>query len=118
MPGFMLNIGALNQCPHLAKVSTPPMQTRVLLNGQPVALATNIITVAGCPFQIPVGAGTKPQPCVLVKWLMVSTRVTVMGQPLLLQPAPGPGAAICQSVEQIPQGPPSLVGLQMKVVAT
>jgi hypothetical protein len=117
MPGFMLNIGALNQCPHLGKVSTPPAQTRVLLNGQPVALATNVITVAGCPFQVPVPGGTKPQPCVTVKWLMVSGRVTVMGQPVLLQPAPGPGAAICQSAEQIPQGPPSLGALQSKVVA-
>ena len=40
--------------------------------------------IAGCPFQIPVGAGTKPQPCIRVQWLAPAVRV-VAGAPVILQ---------------------------------
>jgi hypothetical protein len=118
MPGFMLHVGAVLQCTHAAPATTPPAQTRVLVSGQPVAVASNVITVAGCPFQIPVGAGTKPQPCVTVRWLMLSARVTIMGQPVLLQAGPGPGAGLCLSAEQIPQGPPVVTTMQVRVMAS
>ena len=117
MPGLMLHTGAGMQCTHAAPATIAPAQTRVLVMGQPVAVLSAQITVAGCPFQIPIGTGTKPQPCVLVKWTMVSARVKVMGQPVLLQAAPGPGAGICQSAEQIPQGPPVVTVLQTRVTA-
>lgn len=117
MPGLMLHVGATMQCTHGAPATIAPSQPRVLVSGQPVATLPAQIVVAGCPFQIPVGAGTKPQPCVLVKWLNVSSRVMVMGQPVLLQAAPGPGAGICQSAEQIPQGPPVVGAVQPRVIA-
>jgi hypothetical protein len=98
--------------------TVPPMQKRVLVSGQPVAPFSTVITVAGCPFQIPVGLGTKPQPCVTVKWLMPSTRVLVMGQPAAVVAAPGPGPALCLSVEQIPAGPPIVSMVQIRVIAT
>src|SRR2546421_969238 len=118
MPGLMLHTGATMQCTHAAPATIAPAQTRVLVSGQPVAVLSAQITVAGCPFQIPVGAGTKPQPCVLVKWTMVSTRVLVMGQPAALVPPPGPGTGpgLCQSVEQIPQGPPIVSVVQARVL--
>ncbi len=118
MPGFLLHVGATMQCTHLAPATTAPAQPRVLVSGMPVAVTSNVIVVAGCPFQIPFGVGTKPQPCVKVQWTMFSARVLVMGQPALLQPVPGAGPGICQSVEQIPQGPPTVSALQMRVVAT
>ena len=65
-------------------------------------MVNDLTTVAGCPFQVPVGAGTKPQPCVKVQWPVPATRVKVDGQPVLLQTSTG----LCQSAEQIPQGPP------------
>jgi hypothetical protein len=117
MPGLILHVGASIVCTHAATATIIPTQPRVLVSGQPVAVLGDQIVVAGCPFQIPVGTGTKPQPCVTVKWIMVSARVTVMGKPMLLQPAPGPGSGICQSIEQIPQGPPSVAALQMRVTA-
>lgn len=120
MPGLMLHVGAQLGCTHQATATIAPGQTRVLVNAQPVATSGNQIAVAGCPFQIPVGAGTKPQPCVKVIWANVSSRVLVMGQPVLLQapPGPGPGGAACQSIEQIPQGPPTVRTVQTRVIAT
>lgn len=116
MPGFLLHVNAVMQCTHAAPATTTPTQPRVLVNGQSVATASNIITVTGCPFTVP---GPKPQPCVIVKWLMLSTRVLVNGQPVLLQPTPtGSGSGICQSAEQIPQGPPIIGMVQTRVIGT
>jgi len=76
------------------------------------------MAVVACPFQIPVGAGTKPQPCVTIKWAMPSTRFLINGEPAALLPTPGPGPAVCQSAEQIPQGPPIIGVAQARVVGS
>jgi hypothetical protein len=115
MPGYLFHVGATAQCTHAATATTTPKQTRVLVGGQPVATASNQTTVAGCPFQVPVGAGTKPQPCVKIQWTMTATRVQVNGEPPVLQPGPGSGVGACQSAEQIPQGPPTISQLQQRV---
>jgi hypothetical protein len=118
MPGNLLHVGVTAQCPHAGQVTTTPTQTRLLVAGQPVATTGNLLTVGACPFQIPVGAGTKPQPCVKVQWLMPATRVLAGGQPVLLQPGPGTGSGMCQSVEQIPQGPPTVSQIQPRASGT
>lgn len=118
MPGLLLHVGAVVQCTHAAPATIAPSQPRVLVSGQPVANITAVTSVAGCPFQIPVGAGTKPQPCVLVKWLMPSARFLVNGQPAALTPSPGPAPGLCQSAEQIPQGPPIVSTVQVRVVGS
>jgi len=84
------------------------------VTGMPVATFADQYVIAGCPFQIPVGAGTKPQPCVKVQWLAPATRVLVNGVPPVLATSGG----IAQSVEQIPQGPPVITTVQPRVVAT
>src|SRR5688572_17545770 len=118
MPGFLLHVNATIQCFHAAPVTTAPTQPRVLVSGQPVATALNQLLVTGCLFQIPFGVGTKPQPCVRVQWANISARVLVSGQPPLLQASPGPGAGVCQSVEQIPQGAPVVGAMQMRVTGS
>ena len=117
MPGVLLHVGAVVQCTHMAPATNAPVQTRVLLSGQPAATVASLFTVAGCPFTIP---GPKPQPCVTVKWLMPAARVLIMGQPALLQtpPGPGTGAALCLSPEQIPQGPPMVSAMQIRVMGS
>jgi hypothetical protein len=114
MPGPLYHVGAQGMCPHAGQVSTVSSNTRVLVGGQPVATIADVSTVAGCPFQVPIGTGTKPQPCVTVKWLVPAARVKVNGQPALLQTSTG----LCLSAEQIPQGPPTITVNQTRVIAT
>lgn len=109
-----MHVGAQAMCPHSGQVTIVSSNSRVLVNGQPVATFSDTYTIAGCPFQIPVGAGTKPQPCVKVQWLVPAMRVLVGGQPPVLSTSTG----LCQSAEQIPQGAPSVTTTQMKVSGT
>jgi len=113
-PGPALHVGAVVSCPHGAPATVVTANARVLVSGQPVTVVADVHPVAGCPFQIPVGAGTKPQPCVQVRWLVPAARVTVMGQPVLTATSTG----LCQSVEQIPQGAPVVGVVQPRVVVT
>jgi uncharacterized Zn-binding protein involved in type VI secretion len=113
MPGLLLNVGAAVSCPHGAPAQIVSANARVLVSGMPVATIADTTTIAGCPFQIPVGAGTKPQPCVRVQWLVPAARVLINGQPALLNTSAG----LCQSAEQIPQGPPIVAATQPRVVA-
>lgn len=115
MPGFLMHVNAACQCTHAGPASIIPAQPRVLVSGQPVATMTSQIMVAGCAFTVP---GPKPQPCITIKWLMPSVRVLVLGQPAMLLPAPGAGPGLCLSPEQIPQGPPIVSAVQLRVIAT
>ena len=111
MPGFLFHVGASAICPHGGQVTTISTNARVLVSGMPVATMADTFTVATCVFTVPPG---KPQPCVKVQWLTPATRVLVNGQPPVLQTSAG----LCQSVEQIPQGPPLVTATQTRVIAT
>jgi hypothetical protein len=81
-----------------------------MVSGGPVAVLSDQGLIAGCPFTVP----GKPQPCVSVRWISGSTRVTASGQPVLVNPP----VAVCMSADQIPAGPPVIVASQTRVVAT
>jgi hypothetical protein len=115
MPGFLMHVNTTCQCTHAGPATIIPSQPRVLVSGQPVATMTSQIVVAGCAFTIP---GPKPQPCITIKWLLPTARVLVTGQPAMVLPAPGVGPGLCQSAEQIPQGPPTVSAVQSRVIAT
>ena len=110
MPGFLLHVGATAICPHGGQVTIIPSSPRVLVSGQPVATLADTTLVAGCAFTV----GPKPQPCIKVQWIAGAVRVMVGGQPALLQTSPG----LCQSAEQIPQGPPTVIAGQVRVKGT
>jgi hypothetical protein len=120
MPGFLLHKLASAQCPHQALVNITPTQTRVTVSTQFVATASSALTVAGCLFQVPIPAppGTKPQPCVRVQWALMSARVRVNFEAVLLQPSLGSGPGSCLSVEQIPAGPPTVSAMQQRVIGS
>jgi uncharacterized Zn-binding protein involved in type VI secretion len=111
MPGFLYHVGASAMCPHGGQITVISSNARVLVNGMPVATLADMGTVAGCVFTVP---GPKPQPCVTARWLVPATRVLINGTPALIQTSTG----ICQSVEQIPQGPPTITVTQTRVIAT
>jgi len=114
MPGPALHVAAGISCPHGAPAQVAPGNPRVLVAGQPVATMADQYPVAGCPFQVPVGAGTKPQPCVRLQWTVPATRVLAGGSPVLIATSTG----LALSAEQIPQGPPVVAAVQPRVVAT
>ncbi len=111
MSSPILHVGAQVFCPHTAAVSAQTSNTRVKVSGQAVVTATDSFTVTGCPFQVPAPPGTKPQPCVTVRWSVPAQRVRVNGKPVLLQSSSGIG----QSAEQIPQGPATVASTQVRV---
>ncbi len=117
MPGFLMHVNMAMQCFHGGPATVAGLP-RVLVNGQPVATMASQIAVAGCLFQVPIGTGTKPQPCVTIKWTMPSTRFLIAGQPAALLPSLGTGPGVCQSVEQIPQGAPLVTAVQPRVVGS
>ena len=108
MPGPLYHVGAAAICPHGGQVMTVSSNTRVLVGGQPVATLSDTSTVAGCTFSTPVG----PHPCVRIQWLVAATRVFVNGQPALLQTSTG----LALAADQAPQGPPTIVTTQPRVV--
>jgi hypothetical protein len=113
VPGFLVTKATAMTCSHLAPVQIVPTQTRVLAMGAPVATVPSQLLVAACPFP---PSGT-PHPCVLVRWANVAGRVTVMGQPALLQASPaGSGDGVGQAVDQAPQGPPVVGAVQARAV--
>ena len=114
MPGPVLHVGAGITCTHAGPVTPATSNGRVLVNGMPVVTFTDVFPVAGCPFQVPIGTGTKPQPCVKIQWTVPAARVTVNGTPVLIATSTG----LCQSAEQIPQGPPVVAGFQTRAIAT
>jgi len=119
VPGLVLHAGAQVSCFHGASATIAPSAPSVQVGGNAVTTVSKL-PVGTCPFQIPVGAGTKPQPCITVEWATVSTKVKVMGQSVLLQtpPGSGPGAGECKTAEQITQGVPQVSSMQTRVMAT
>ncbi len=109
MPGPLYHVGAAAICPHGGQVTVISTNARVLVSGMPVATMADSCMVAGCAFTVPPG---KPQPCLRVQWLVPATRILVNGQPVLLQTSTG----LCLSPEQIPQGPPTVITTQPRVV--
>jgi uncharacterized Zn-binding protein involved in type VI secretion len=105
---FLLHVGATAICPHAGQISVITSNTRVTVNGQPVATLADTFLIAGCSFVV---SGV-PQPCLKVQWLVPATRVTVNGQPAILQTSSG----ICQGAA--PQGPPNVIATQVRVSGT
>ncbi len=109
--GNTLNIASTLMCPHGGSVQIITSNTRVKVAGAPAALATDQFVVAGCPFQIPVGVGTVPSPCLTVRWIMMDMRARVNSTPTLSQSSVG----LCQNAMQVPQGTVIIANTQPRV---
>jgi hypothetical protein len=81
MPGFLVHLGAMVMCAHAGQAIPTLPNPRVMVGGQPVVTQSCMYSIAGCPYNVS-GA---PVPCVTGQWLSAATRVTVGGEPVILQ---------------------------------
>ena len=103
--GSLAHQGAVVICAHGGQAMPAVSNPRVKVAGQPTVLLSAPWTVTGCPFP-PVSGG----PCVTAQWMVGTTRVTSMGQPLVIQG----GTATC-----VPTGVPlTVTAVQPRVKAT
>ncbi|SMC19700.1 hypothetical protein SAMN02745857_00771 [Andreprevotia lacus DSM 23236] len=109
----LLTTASSLQCPHGGTVSIVSANTSAKADAA-LALANDTFTISGCPFQIPVGTGSVPSPCVKVQWVVTNLQTKVNGTPTLSQSSAG----ICLAATQAPQGPVSIVQTQPKVSGT
>jgi hypothetical protein len=103
--------GTAIQCPHAMPATLTPSASKVLVDQTPALVMGDKGTVSGCPFTLPNG---KPQPCVTALLTKAATKVMAENKPVLLMNP----ADLCQSAEQIPQGPVTWTSVQSKVLAT
>ena len=82
MPGPLLHVGATVLCAHGGQATPVKPEPSVLINGQPVVTASSPYAIAGCSLPAPT-AGNGP--CATAQFTSAATRVTVLGQPVLLQ---------------------------------
>jgi len=109
MASPLLTTSASLSCPHGGSVSISSTNSDVSASDA-LALASDTFSVSGCPFQIPVGTGTVPQPCVTVQWLKTNMRVTVGGVPTLSMDSQG----LCLAANQVPGGTVIIASTQMQ----
>jgi hypothetical protein len=80
MPGFLLHVGATVMCAHGGQAQPTVPNPRVTVTGMPTVAMSAPYVIAGCAFP-PVSGG----PCATAQWVVGTTRVTSLGQPLLVQ---------------------------------
>lgn len=112
MPALITTASVL-QCPHGGSVSIVTTNTKAKAAAS-LALVSDTFTIAGCPFQIPVGVGTVPHPCVRVQWVKPNIKTLVNGSPTLADDSVG----LCLAADQVPQGPVSVVQADPKAVGS
>lgn len=100
MSGFALTTTSTLLCPHGGTVAVVSKSTSSA-GGAPLATASDVFTVAGCPYQTP---------CVTVQWLLPDTRTTVQGGPTLSQSSVG----LCLNAAGAPQGAVAVVNTQSR----
>lgn len=105
-----LNVDSTLECPHGGSVQIISANVRMKVDNAYAALATDQFLISGCPFQIPVGAGTVPSPCLTVQWILTDLRSKVNSTATLSQSSVG----LCLNAQQIPQGPVVIKNTQIR----
>lgn len=109
MAGNQLTVNSKIQCPHGGTVTLATSNTLVFADGALVLLESDVHPVAGCSFTV----GSKPSPCIRVKWSKGSTNVTVNDTATLVKDSKGE----CLNAENTIQGVALIVNTQLKTSA-
>lgn len=107
MPGFLYNVGTTAMCGHGGQITAVASSPRVTLGGMPATTSADNFLIAGCAFNV----SGSPHPCMKVQWLVPAVRVTIGGQPAVLQTSTG----LTLAGDQAPQGSPIVVSGQVRV---
>jgi hypothetical protein len=107
----IVTMATVIQCPHGIPGTVATSTAKVLVDNMPPLVMGDKGSIAGCPFTVPSG---KPQPCVTAVLTGAATKVLAENKPVLLMNP----SDICQSGDQIPQGPVGWTSIQAKVLAT
>jgi hypothetical protein len=110
MPGFLVTTATVATCPHGGTAVFTAGQTEVQAAGAPVVVASDTVTVAGCPFVV----GTAPSPCLSVEWLVPAMRVTAGGAAVVHDASVG----LCLNAASAPQGTLVISSNQTRVQAS
>lgn len=106
---FVLTAASTVQCMHGGAATAVPSNTRVLADGSPILVESDVHMVAGCAFNVS-GA---PVPCVTISWSAGASKVKVNGTPVLTQASIGQ----CKNAAQAVQGVAIVASTQTKVQA-
>ena len=94
----LINSGSTLLCPHGGPVHIMATgQSARQPDGSIPAKATDVFTIAGCPYM----AGGMPSPCFRLQWLVTNAAELIDGVPSLNAQSTG----VCLSVAGVPQGP-------------
>ena len=113
MPGFILTATSTVLCTHGGQAVLTTSNQKLKIDSVPALLESDMHTIAGCPFQIPVGVGTKPSPCIRIEWSGGAAQTQVNGVGVLVQSSIGK----CMSPEGAPQGVAIIASTQTKSMA-
>lgn len=95
MPGNLLTVASVIQCPHGGMAMLSTGNTRVKSGHAFALVESDVASVVGCPFTI----ALKPSPCVRIQWSAGAPTVKT-GVAVLRQESIG----VCYSPEGAPQG--------------
>jgi hypothetical protein len=107
MPGRILTTGSQVMCPHGGSATLSSANAKAGAASGKALLATDVHTVSGCAFTI----GTKPSPCIQIRWSAAAGKVKAGGTAVLLESSVG----TCYSPESAPQGVALVVQAEPKV---
>jgi hypothetical protein len=97
-------------CPHGGQATLGTSNTRVMADGAPVLLESDVHMITGCPFTI----GPKYSPCVRVEWSAGTSMSDSKGTKFLNQSSIGK----CLGAEGGTQGMAVVLQAQAKVAGT
>lgn len=108
MPGNVLTVASIIQCPHGGMAVLSTGNTKMKAGGAYALLESDVSTVAGCPFTI----GPKYSPCVRIQWSVGAVKIKA-GAAVLVTSSIG----LCYSAESLPQGVAIISSTQPKLSA-
>jgi hypothetical protein len=107
--GHILTTASTVMCTHGGQATLTTSNSKVLAQGAPALLETDVHPVAGCPFTV----GPKYSPCVRIEWSAGAGQVAVGGKPVLTRSSIGK----CFGAEGAVQGVATVVNTQPKASA-